>query len=395
MLLLAQILFWSSLLAVGYAYVVYPVLIYVCARLWGQRAEPPGLNRAELPMVSILVSALNEEEVIGERIENALALDYPPDRLEMVVASDGSTDRTAEIVRSFAERFPGRVQLIDFAQRRGKATVLNEILPQLRGEIVLLSDANTFFEPGAVSHLVRWFADAEVGAVCGKLVLHDPVSGRNVDGLYWRYETFIKNSEGRLQAMLGANGAIYAIRRTQFVPIASNTILDDFTIPLLMKIEHGTKVLYDSHAIAVEETPLHVRDEFRRRVRIGTGGYQSITRLWRLLLPLYGWTTFAFWSHKILRWSCPLLMLVALVTNMVLARQAPYQYLLAMQVAFYVTALAGLYLPGNSAFLRLVRLTTMFVSMNLALGIGFVRWLLGRQRGTWQRTARTTLPASV
>ncbi len=280
------------------------------------------------------------------------------------------------------------MRLLDYPVRRGKATVLNESIPALGSEIVVLSDANTFFEPTAVRSLVRWFADPAVGVVCGKLVLVDPQAGTNVDSLYWRYENFLKACESRLGALLGSNGAIYALRRDRFVPIASDTIIDDFTIPLLVRIYHRLRIVYDVGAVAHEETPADVSAEFRRRTRIGAGGFQSLMWLWPLLLPHHGWISFAFWSHKVLRWFCPMFLALALAANVLLAGQPLYRYLLAAQMAFYLAALVGIFVPGNGLAPRLLRLTTMFLSMNVALAVGFWRWIAGRQRGTWQRTAR-------
>jgi cellulose synthase/poly-beta-1,6-N-acetylglucosamine synthase-like glycosyltransferase len=386
-----ELVFWISVGLVVLAYVGYPLAIYAASRLFGRRPTPPrdaSNDGSNCPSVSVLVSALNEEKMIAERIENNLAQDYPADRLEIVVASDGSTDRTASIVREFAERYPGRVRLFDYPVRRGKATVLNESIPALASEIVVLSDANTFFEPPAIRRLVRWFDDPQVGVVCGKLLLVDPRSGKNVDSLYWRYENFLKACEGRLGALLGSNGAIYALRRERYVPIAGDTIIDDFMIPLLIRLRHGLRTVYDVEAIANEETPPDVSAEFRRRSRIGAGGFQSLTRLWPLLSPAYGWTSFAFWSHKVLRWLCPAFMALALLSNLLLLAQPLYRWLLAAQVAFYLAAILGNFVPGNHLAARLLRLTTLFLSMNLALAVGFWRWIAGRQRGTWQRTAR-------
>jgi cellulose synthase/poly-beta-1,6-N-acetylglucosamine synthase-like glycosyltransferase len=244
------------------------------------------------------------------------------------------------------------------------------------------------FERVAVSNLVRWFADPSVGTACGKLLLFDPLSGRNVDSLYWRYETLLKRWEGRLGALLGSNGAIYAIRREHYIPIPGDTIIDDFTIPLLLKLRHGKRIVYDEEAIANEETAPDVRAEFRRRARIGAGGFQSIVRLWRLMLPTYGWTSLAFVSHKVLRWFCPFFLLLALAANLLLVTNPFYVLILAGQVAFYSLALAGVFLPGNGSLVRLLRLTTLFTSMNIALAVGFWRWLTGQQPGTWQPTAR-------
>jgi cellulose synthase/poly-beta-1,6-N-acetylglucosamine synthase-like glycosyltransferase len=364
------------------------MLVFAISRLFGRRPRPPEGELAAPPRVSILVSALNEEDVIAERIENSLNQDYPAEKLEIVIASDGSIDRTAAIVRDYETRYPGRVKLVDYPQRRGKATVLNETLPTLAGEIVVLSDANTMFDASAIRNLARWFVDERIGVVCGKLKLIDASSGKNVDGLYWRYETFLKECEGRLGALLGSNGAIYALRRDDFVPIAPDTIIDDFMIPLLVKIRRGKRIVYDVEAFATEETAPDVKAEFRRRARIGAGGFQSMFRVGQLALPIYGWTSFAFVSHKVLRWLCPFLLMLALAANVALIAQPLYQALLALQLAFYAAALVGMFLPGNHLPVKLLRLTTMFTSMNLALALGFWRWIAGKQRGTWQRTAR-------
>jgi cellulose synthase/poly-beta-1,6-N-acetylglucosamine synthase-like glycosyltransferase len=207
--------------------------------------------------------------------------------------------------------------------------------------------------------------------------------------MYWRYENFLKECEARLGALLGANGAVYAIRRDAYVPIPGDTIIDDFVIPLLMKLRTKGTLVYDAEAIAREETPPRIRDEFRRRARIGAGGFQCLGRLWRLALPTAGWTALAFVSHKVLRWFAPLLLFLALVANTALAILDPaYRPLLALHATFYLTAGVCGFLPGNSAPVRLLRLTTLFTSMNFALAVGFWRWLSGTQGGTWQRTAR-------
>jgi cellulose synthase/poly-beta-1,6-N-acetylglucosamine synthase-like glycosyltransferase len=394
MILGIQAIFWFSVGAVVYAYALYPVLIFLFSRLFGQKPQAPSLTDKELPKVSLLVAALNEEQVIEERIQNALDLDYPTERLEIVIASDGSTDRTAELVTRYERENPGRVRLLNYPQRRGKAMVLNVSVPHLNGDVVLLSDANTFFDRAAAKNLVRWFSDAKVGVVCGKLKLVSPQTGKNVDSLYWRYETFLKECEGRLGALLGSNGAIYAFRREDYVPIATDTIIDDFMIPLLIKLQRGKRIVYDPEAVAHEETPPDIGSEFGRRSRIGAGGFQSLVRLKRLLLPTYGWTSFAFWSHKLLRWSCPVFLLLALGANLLLIGNGWYQVILLLQALFYLVAYAGSFIPGNGIAARLVRLTTMFTSMNLALACGFWRWIAGLQGGTWQRTARAPVEAS-
>jgi cellulose synthase/poly-beta-1,6-N-acetylglucosamine synthase-like glycosyltransferase len=383
--LLCVTIFWSCLALVSYTYLGYPILVWGASRVFNRLADLQAGDDADAPPVSVLIAAYNEEAVIEDRLRNALAMDYPAEKLEIMVGSDGSTDRTAEIVRGYAD---SRVRLQDFSRRRGKAAVLNSSVPELKGEILLFSDANTQVDSAAVRKLVRWFPDPRVGAVCGRLVLTDPLTGKNVDSLYWKYETFLKQCEGRLGALLGANGAIYAIRKAAFTPIPDETILDDFTIPLLAKLRTGCMIVYDSEAVAREETPPELGMEFLRRSRIGAGGFQSLGLVWRLLHPRWGWTAWALVSHKILRWLCPFFLLGMLASNLVLCARPFFQIAFVAQLLFYLVSWAMAVIPIRFRFLRPLRLTTMFTCMNLALLAGFGKWLLASQKGAWQRTVR-------
>ncbi len=379
-----EIVFWVCVALIGYAYVAYPILVWGLSQIFGRTPACDWSAEASLPLVSVLIAAHNEEKVIADRIANALALDYPADRLEVVIASDGSSDETARTVRRVADP---RVRLLESPLRRGKASVLNAAFRSLRGEIVLLSDANTFTDVDALRRMVQWFADPRIGVVCGRLVLTDPATGQNVDSLYWRYETFLKRCEGRLGELLGANGAIYAVRRSCFTGIRNDTIVDDFIIPLVARLRCGSTIMYDETAIAHEETAPDLGSEFRRRSRIGAGGFQSIVTLRRLLRPRHGWLAFSFLSHKVLRWLCPFLMLGVLGTNLFLATNPLYRVTLIGQVLGYGLSALGL-ASGTRPSLRVLRLATMFTTMNAALLVGFWLWITGGQRGVWQRTAR-------
>jgi cellulose synthase/poly-beta-1,6-N-acetylglucosamine synthase-like glycosyltransferase len=377
-------LFWLSVAAVAYAYAGYPLIIWVAARLFGRSVERHEIvAESDLPRVSLLIAAHNEEAVIDARIRNALASDYPVNRLEIVVACDGCSDGTAAIVRRYARR---GVRLISHPERRGKAATINAVMPQLGSEIVVLSDANTDVDPAAIRRLVRWFADPAVGAVCGRLVLTDAETGANADGIYWRYETFLKRCEGRLGALLGANGAIYAIRRELFVPIPPATIIDDFVIPLLAKLRSDCAIVYENSATASEETAPDIAAEFRRRARIGAGGFQAIGLLWQLSDPRRGWVAPAFVSHKVLRWCGPFFMLGAALGSALLCRHALYRDALLVQAVFYCTSMAAAVLPMRLP--RLLRVAQLFTGMNAALLVGFWRWCNGAQGATWQPTAR-------
>ncbi len=376
---------WTCLALILFCYAIYPLLIWCLSRWFARSVVPTECEPKDWPSVSLLIAAYNEEDVIEERVRNALDMDYPSDRLEIVIALDGCSDGTAAIVRRYESQ---GVRLLDFPERRGKSAVLNAAINELEGEIVLLSDANTDIDSQAARRLVRWFRHPPVGVVCGRLVLTDPLTGRNVDSLYWKYETFLKRCEGRLGALLGANGAIYAIRKELYQPIPTQTLIDDFVIPLLAKFKSGCSIIYESSAVATEETPADVRSEFRRRARIGAGGFQSIGMLWKLMDPRRGWVALSFLSHKLLRWLCPFFMIGGLVSNLLLLDIPFYRLILVTQLGFYLVSLLAAFLPPSIKFLKPLRLATMFTSMNLALFVGFLRWLSGTQNGVWIRTSR-------
>lgn len=392
----------SCLGIVFFTYFAYPPCVWFLSRAFGRWATRPTVSDSALPKLAIIIAAHNEEDFIEERIENALAADYPPEKISVIIASDGSTDRTNEIVSNYADP---RVQLIRY-KRSGKTAILNELIPMVPDEVVVLSDANTFTEPEALRNLVAWFVNPEVGVVCGRLVLTDPQTGRNVDGIYWKYETFLKKCESRLGALLGSNGGLYAIRKSVFTPVPNNTLVEDFVMPLVARERTGCQIIYDSEAVAHEETPARMRSEFGRRARIGAGGFQCLGLLRGLLHPRHGWVAFTFFSHKVLRWSSPLLLLLALVSSFgffVLTQARPEavwsryaaMVLLWGQLGFYLVALLGAWTPAQPKILRVFRLPTMFAMMNLALGVGFYRWLFGRQKVAWKRTERTVSPTVV
>ena len=386
----AVTVFWASAAAVAYAYVVYPILLAVADRLFGVNPEPPVVADADLPSVTLLIAVNNEAAIIGSRLENAVAIDYPRDRVSIVVASDGCTDDTDAIVRTFAGR---GVVLDSRPDRRGKAATLNRVIPTLTSDVLVLSDGNTFTAPDSVRKLARWFVDPAVGAVCGKLRLVDAITGHNVDGLYWRIETALKEREARLGAINGVNGAIYGLRRAVFLPLPPDTILDDLVLPLRARLATGCRLLFDGEAVAVEETAVGVEAEFNRRARIGAGGFQALAMLWPLLDPRRGWIAVTFFSHKVLRWTCPLFLLALLLANIPLAGRPLYALFLGAQLAVHAVALASTSPYVWRRLPRVLRLGVMFHSMNMALLVGFWRWLRGVHSGVWQRTDRGAVDA--
>lgn len=384
-----------SLALVAFSYAGYPLILAG----WGALHDLRGALRffsggpdrrersapSEWPRVSIVVAAFDEESCIRQKVENCLALDYPPDRLDVVVGCDGCTDRTAAVAR---EAGRGRVRVVELSPRQGKASVLGRLVPTAPGEIVVLTDANVAFHPAAIRALARRFRDPTVGAVVGRLRLRTPDGAG--EGAYWAYESFLKYLEGKLGCVLGANGAIYAVRRILFPPLPADTITDDFVVPLRIAVR-GWKVPFEPTAVAWEDAPGDTAVEFGRRARIGAGNWQALARLPDLLDPRTGFVAFAFLSHKLLRWVTPLLLAVALVANLAVAAEPGAwgaRALLAAQLAGYTLAAAG---EAAGAAGRAAR---HFVAMNAALTVGLWRFLRGTQRAAWRRTARTPAGAA-
>lgn len=394
---MAEVFFWCAALLLAHTYFLYPLSLFVldgaaqvAQNIRAMRGGAPrrGLaaSRGPAPSVSLVVAAYNEVSCIEQKLENSLALEYPAERFEVVIGSDGSTDGTNERVLQCQDE---RVRLSP-APRAGKTTVLNRCIPTAKGDIVVLSDANTMIEPEAIQKLVRHFEDPEVGAVCGKLRLYNPTKQDYEESAYWSYESLIKMYEGRRGAVVGANGGLYAIRRTLFTELPPSTIVDDFVIPLRI-LEKGYKVAYEEEAVAHEETTEDYGKEFGRRARIAAGNFQSLRMVPGLLLPTAGFPAFAFWSHKLLRWCAPALMGLALIANLFLLDSVFYRFTLLGQGLFYALAYLGkVGVLKRGAAKRVASVAYYFVTMNLAIVVGFWRFLRNSQRAAWDRTARAS-----
>jgi cellulose synthase/poly-beta-1,6-N-acetylglucosamine synthase-like glycosyltransferase len=394
-------LLWLALGLVAFSYVGYPLalaawgaahdLVGALRFLGGGRDRRDRSGPIEWPRVTLVIAAFDEEECIRAKIQNSLALDYPADRLEILVGCDGCTDRTATIAR---EAGGSRVRVLELAPRSGKASVLARLVPAGTGDVVVLTDANVMLEPGAVGALARRFQDPSVGAVVGRLRLLNPTNGEFEEGIYWKYETLLKYLEGKRGCVLGANGGLYAIRRILFGPLPPDTITDDFVIPLRIAVR-GWRVPFEPMAVAYEETTEDAGKEFGRRARIGAGNWQAIARVPDVLDPRTRFVFFAFVSHKLLRWATPLLLPVALLATAALAVTPGawgYRLLLVAQLGFYGLALAGR--QGVVGPLgRVASIAHYFVAMNVALAVGFWRFVRGTQGPTWRRTERAARAA--
>lgn len=374
-----ELIFWAASGLLVYTYVGYPLLIWAWARL-RQHRRP---RASATPAVSILVVAHNEAERIAAKIENLLALDYPRECLEIVVASDASTDATVPIARRYEDR---GVRVVAFDEHRGKPAVLNELVPRLRGEIAVLMDVRQRIEPRALRELVADFADPDVGAVSGELLLEGGDGDAVAEGVgfYWRYEKFIRHYEGQVDSTVGTTGALYALRRALFMPIPNRTLIDDVLIPMQI-VRQGYRVLFEPSARAWDRVAASPEQEFTRKVRTIAGNFQLLFREPWLLNPFSNRLWFQTLSHKFFRLVAPLCLVLAWLSNLTLLDQPLYRVTMALQLFFYCVALAGQVLRNPRHKTAVMKVAYAFCLLNWATVVGFLRFVSGRQQVTWKR----------
>lgn len=392
-------LFWLFVGCILYVYAGYPLILAILART---RPEPE-TNSTIMPTVTLLIAAYNEQAVIAEKLENSLALEYPRDRLQILVAVDGSDDGTAEIVRSYASR---GVELSYNLARNGKMAAINRAMAKATGEIVLFSDANNLYEANVIRELVQPFQDPRVGAATGAKIIAsgDGALGES-EGLYWKYESFIKQQETRLGSCMAVVGEVLAMRRNLFEAPPDYIINDDFYMAMRL-IPQGYRVVYTPQARSYERVSPSAGAEVARRARIVAGRYQVLALAHRLLSlrhPVVAWQMI---SHKFLRPLVPLAMIGALAANLIalmrppLAAGAslwrltpPFNWLLfLLQAVFYGLASIGNHVAHKS---RLLYLPTFLVNSNLAAVIGLYRFLRRQQSTLWERVPRRITQAQA
>lgn len=372
------LLFWLTLGLIGYVYAGYPLLLYLTCVFGGEK----GISKDSIsPTVSLIVSAFNEGDVISDKVRNCLALAYPRERLQIVVVSDASDDGTDEKVASFSDV---GVELLRMPERGGKTAGLNAAMEHCWGEIVVFSDANALYERDAVSQLVKCFADIEVGAVVGESTYVQPGSSAPTnEGLYWRYELALKRLESRTGSLVGGDGAIYAVRRRLYVSLPADA-LSDYMNPLQV-VKSGYRCVYEPAAKSFEEPADDDTKEFRRKVRIVNRAWRATMSMSEMLNPFrFGFFSIKMISHKLLRWSVPLMLVMALVVNaLVLDKGRQYQVIFAVQCTCYALAIIGYVLRRSRSLPAPFAIPYYFVLVNIASAIGIIDALRGRKYTTW------------
>ena len=367
-----EIVFWTSLGVILYVYVGYPLILWVASRFVGSR---PIHEPESWPNVTLLIAAHNEEKVIRSKIKDSLELDYPSEKLQILVASDGSTDKTCEI----AGKYSDRITLVKSDQQIGKSAIQNKARKMAKGEIIIFSDAPTKYDKKALRNLVRNFSDPKIGLVTGRVSYINKHSSHTShdEGLYWSYEALIRELESQLGILAMGSGCILAVRKALFSDLKEN-VGEDFVLPL-EAVANGYRVLYEKEAVAYEGSAEKPKDLFKTKSRIISKDLNGLFMNKRLLNPFaYPAASLSLISHKLLRWLIPFFMLIIILKNLFLLDMFVFQVFMAFQLLFYGSALLGCFYHT-----KIFSIPFNFCLVNMASAVGVINFIIGRTSGSW------------
>lgn len=385
-------IFWICLFLVFYTYLGYGLVVVVLVRIKRvlkptQPSEIP--NDTSLPTCTLVIAAYNEVDFIEDKVVNSLQLKYPKDKLKITFVTDGSDDGTPDLL----EKMEG-VEVRHSPERKGKIAAINRAMKVVDSDIVVFCDANTQLNQAAILEIAKHYQNPKIGGVSGEKVVlsdeKDSASGAG-EGIYWKYESFLKRMDAELCTLVGSAGELFSIRTSLFKPVEADTILDDFMISMRL-VQDGYKVEYEPAARASETASQNVKEEFKRKVRIGAGGFQSIVRMAGMLnIFKHGLTSFVYTSHRVMRWAiAPFCLLALLPISIALATNGHmiYAVLLAGQLLFYALAMLGWILEQRKLSLKVLFVPMYFTMMNWAVLKGFARFIKGNQSVTWEKSKR-------
>jgi poly-beta-1,6-N-acetyl-D-glucosamine synthase len=390
---LALSIFWLGVLVVLYTYLGYGLVIYLISS-FTKRKITQGFTEGNLPEVTFIVAAYNEEDFIENKIANTLCLDYPADKLSILFVTDGSSDKTPQIVRQYPS-----LRLFHEPARKGKIHAVNRVMCLVKTPIVIFSDANTDLNPQAIRNIVRHYADPQVGGVAGEKRIYkneaDNASGAG-EGLYWKYESFLKKKDSEVYSVVGAAGELFSVRTELYKEPSENIIIEDFYLSLSIAAD-GYRFIYEPDAYATETASVSVKEEWKRKVRISAGAFQAMGKLSHLLNPFrHGILSFQYISHRVLRWTlAPLALPLIFLANLWLITTGTWFYFLtlAAQIGFYVLALAGYANRDKKVSVKGFFVPYYFCVMNLSVYAGFLRHLKGQQSVVWEKSRRAAVSA--
>ena len=375
---MAEIIFWFAALTILYTYLGYSLFIMFLSRFFNNTVKRGAIE----PKVTFLITAYNEAKNIAAKLENTIAQDYPKNKFEIIVASDGSTDRTDEIVRQFSNH---GVRLIRVDGRVGKTETQNQAVKQATGDVVIFSDATTKYEQNATRRIAHNYADSTVGAVSGRYEYFNPTGASIGIGnvLFWKYENFIKSCQTRIKTITGCCGCIYSVRRSLYEPLPAN-IISDLVEPLKI-LEKGYRIIFEPEAIAFEETTEKTAEEFYMRIRVISRGIRGLMYMKKLLNPFrYGFVSFQLFSHKVLRWLVPFFLLTIFLSNLMLVGNFFYNMTFILQIIFYGLALVGWVGERWNVKFKPFSIPLYFSTVNIAAMVSLYRTLKGYKAVTWE-----------
>lgn len=385
-----EVIWWICFFIAVYTYVGYGILIYFLVLL--KRVLKKSAIKQKpysLPSLCIIVAAYNEEAFIEAKIHNTLNLDYPSEKIKYFFITDGSTDRTSDIVKKYPE-----VRHLHRPERKGKIAAVQRAMQFVDTQVVIFTDANTFLNKEAALLLVQPYRNPRIGVVAGEKRVHvkekDSAAGAG-EGFYWKYESLLKKWDAELYSVVGAAGELFSIQSDLYEAVPEDTIIEDFYMTLRIA-QKGYKIAYEPAAFALESPSASVKEELKRKVRIAAGGIQAIVRLKSLLNPLkYGLLSFQYLSHRVLRWTLtPFSLIVLLLFNLLLISKLFFTFTFIIQFLFYVSALMGYFLEGKSIKVKVFFIPYYFVIMNLAVLRGMMKYLGGQQSVLWDRAKRAS-----
>lgn len=384
------IVFWVLAAIIFYTYLGYGIVLFVMVKLKRvfRKSDKIMLNDNELPEVTLLVAAYNEQDYVHKKVENSMSLIYPKDKLRLVWVTDGSDDNTPELLKQY-----DNIQVLHKPERSGKIAAMNRAMKFVKTPIVVFSDANTMLGTESLIRIAQMFANPRVGCVSGeKRIFNTNAEAASAagEGIYWKYESALKRWDAELYSAVGAAGELFAIRTELFSEVEPDTLLDDFIISLRVAMR-GYKIDYDPEAYAQETASANVKEELKRKIRIAAGGIQSVVRLYPLLnIFKYKMLSFQYISHRVLRWTVtPIALLLLLFVNIVLAFQSSFfAIVLVLQGLFYFSALLGWMLENRKLKVKLFFIPYYFYIMNYAVFMGFFRYIKRTQSVNWERAKR-------
>lgn len=387
MLMLAFYLFWIGVFVVFYTYLGYGIIIFLLSKV--KRRPLPKSSLDNWPATTLLIAAYNEEKFIEQKIKNTFELDYPSDKLSIIIVTDGSDDKTPEIVK----RYPA-IQHFHEPSRMGKIHAVTRVIKHITTQTVVFCDANTLLNPEAIKKIIRHYEDEAIGGVAGEKRIFkkedDNASGAG-EGLYWKYESFLKKKDAEVYSIVGAAGELFSIRTNLYDDSLANMIIEDFYLSLKITMK-GYRFAYEPEAFATETASASISEEWKRKVRICAGGFQAMLRLTPLLNPFrYGILSFQYISHRVLRWTlAPLFLPIIIICNAILAVSGNefYILLLVLQIAFYLLAGLGFVFQDKKISVKGFFVPYYFAVMNVSVYFGFFRFLKGKQSAVWEKSKR-------